>query len=425
MGVVGRAAKAHPAIAMGLAGLAALPAGHAEGRDLPFRGVLAGRAIGIEGQPTWLRGGFGRLTEGAGGPADREVTARAEAHLGLEWRPTETWLVQAHGVFHGEPADYGGTRAGLVEAFVQYRPELTPTVALRLKAGLFFPQTSLETSDPLWQSPYTLTLSALNAWIAEEVRPAGLDAAVVVRTGTDGRAELAAGLVGATDTAGTLLAWRGWTLGDRLSGVGEVLPLPPLPSLGEGGGFAKQREGTRPVDELDGRPGWQARVRGGRPGRFEVRAAYLDNRGDRALHRGQYAWRTSFVTAGLELHLGPQWTLLAEGAAGDTGMGVVEPDRPHVEMGFRAGYALLSWGSGPWRLSGRLDAFRNVDHDGTEEANQEDGWAWTAALLWSPSVHWRVGAEYLDLRAQRPAAAPVASADTDGRRAVIEVRVRF
>lgn len=406
-----------------LAGMAA--AGSVEGGELKLQGVLAARGIGIEGQPTWLREGFGRLTEGAGGPGDRDSTARGEAHVGLDWRPAETWLIHAQGVLHGEPSDYGGAPAGLVQAFVQYRPELTPSVSLRFRAGTFFPQTSFETSEPLWQSPYTVTLSALSTWIAEEVRQTGLDAAVFVKAGTDDRIEIAGEITAANDSVGALLAWRGWTHGDRLTTVGELLPLPPLSSLAPGGGFADQRDdGTRPIEELDGRAGWQARVRWERPDRFELRAAYQDNRGDRLLHRGQYAWKTAFATAGLALHAGEAWMLLVEGMAGETGMGVIGSDRPHVDMRFRTGYALLSWQAGAWRLSGRLDGFRNLDRDGTAEPNQEDGWSWTAALFWTPADHWRLGLEYLDLRAQRPAA-PVASTDTDGRRAVVELRFTF
>lgn len=420
-----RPRRRYPWLAWIVAGVVGGPAGGESG-EFTLQAALSARGLGVEGQPTWLRQGFGRLTEGADGPGDREITARGEGHLGIEWRPAETWLVHAHGVAHGEPSGYGGTPAGLVQAFVQHRPELTPRLALRFRAGLFFPQTSLETSDPLWQSPYTVTLSALNTWIAEEVRQVGLEAAVLLRPGNDDRVEVAGEVTGANDSSGALLAWRGWTVGDRLTAVGEILPLPPLPSLDPGGGFADQRDdGTRPVDELDGRPGWQARLRWERPGRFELRAAYQDNRGDRLLHRGQYAWKTAFATAGLELHAGAAWTLLVEGMAGETGMGVIGSDRPHVDMRFRVGYALLSWQSGAWRLSGRLDGFRNLDRDGTAEPNQEDGWAWTAAVLWSPASHWRLAAEYLDVRAERPAAAPVASTDTDGRRALVELRFTF
>jgi hypothetical protein len=46
---------------------------------------------------------------------------------------------------------------------------------------MYFPQPSRENVDPLWSSPYTITLSALNTWIGEEVRLTGLEAALVHR----------------------------------------------------------------------------------------------------------------------------------------------------------------------------------------------------------------------------------------------------
>jgi len=394
--------------------------------DLDVQGVVAGRGLWAQGQETWLRGGFGRLPEGARGPGESTSAVRGQIHLGIDWKPSEVWLVHAQGVLQGEPSSYGGRRAGLVEAFAQFRPELTPRTSLRFRLGTFFPQTSLENVAPLWQSPYTLTLSALNAWTAEELRLTGLEAAVLWKSRGDDRFELSGALFGLDDTLGALLAWRGFSLGDRLSTVGETLPLPPLASLGPGRPFAEQRPGTRPLDELDDRAGWQVRARWSRPNAAEVRVAYLDNRGDRRLHEGQYAWDTRFTTAGLELRLGPAWRLLVEGAAGDTGMGPGVPGGARVDVRFRTGYVLLSWSVGKWRLSTRLDGFRNRDRDGTAEPDQESGRAWTVAVFLQPTHAFRFGAEYLDLRAQRPAAAySGADPDTDARRGLLEVRLAF
>ena len=132
--------------------------------------------MAVESRDPWINGAFGRLTDG--GDATRfEGMPRGDAHLGLDWSPSEVLLVWLHGTARTEPGAAGGWRAGLVEAFVQYRPELTPAVALRARAGLMFPPTSRENVDPLWQSPYTLTLSAVNTWLGEEVRLGGLDVA--------------------------------------------------------------------------------------------------------------------------------------------------------------------------------------------------------------------------------------------------------
>src|SRR5258706_10236496 len=170
-----------------------------------------------------------------------------------------------------------------------------------------FPSTSFETTRPLWSSPYRLTLSALDTWIAEELRPTALEAALVRRgRSRDHEVEVGAAVLAGADTSGALLAWRGWTFGDRLVTIGERVPLPPLASFEPGGGFAQQRSGTTPTAELDGRPGWMARVRWSAGPRAGLQVWALDNAGDRPLHRGQYAWRTQPIAAGVTLAPGPR-----------------------------------------------------------------------------------------------------------------------
>lgn len=393
--------------------------------ELDVRGVAAGRGIAVESREAWIDGGFGRLTEGES-ETGFVGFARAEAHLGVEWAPAGPWLLRLHGTARTEPGAAGGWRAGLTEAFVQYRPELRPALALRFRAGLQFPPTSRENVDPLWQSPYTLTLSALNTWIGEELRPIGLDAALVAGETGGSRVELAGMAFGGADTAGALLAWRGWSMGTRLSVAGETLPLPRLPTLAPGGAFGEQLEaGTRPIDELDGRVGWHARARWSREGRGLLQAAWTDTRGDRGLHDGQYSWATRFASLAAEVELG-RLRLVAEATSGETGMGLASG--PHVDLRFRAGYALASWSSAgeTVRVSARYDRFRNDDRDAVAEPNQESGWALTLAAFGAPRPWLRVGVEYLELRSDRPAAAFAgAGADTHGRRAQVELRLRF
>lgn len=402
----------------------ALGAG-APARALDVHGVLSARGVASSGPRGWLEGGFGRLTEGGQGDETRGLF-RGEAQLGLDWRPGEAWLLRVHASAHGEPASAGGQRAGLTEAFLQFRPGLTARTSLRVRAGLFFPPTSLENVDPLWQSPYTVTLSALNAWIGEELRLAGADAAVVLQ-GERNRLELGGAAFGAADASGTLLAWRGFAFGDRLSTVGETLPLPPLVTLRPGGEFADQRDdGTRPLDELDGRVGWHARARFARESAFRLQAAYTDNRGDRALHRGQYAWRTRLAQAGLEASLGASVMLLAEAAVGDTGMGPAVVGGPYVDLRYRVGYVLLSWRVGRLRFSGRVDGWDGEDRDGTAEPNGERGWSATGAVFYQPARVLRLGAEFVAVRADRDAAAfSGGPRSTDADRATVELRLVY
>jgi hypothetical protein len=178
------------------------------------------------------------------------------------------------------------------------------------------------------------------------------------------------------------------------------------------------------MDELDGRLGWQARARWTRPGSFLLQAAYLDNGGDRELYHGQYSWETRFGQFGGELHLGPSVVLIAEGAMGDAGMG--PPQAAHVDVRFRVGYLLLSWGGEKARVSVRHDRFENEDRDGTAEPDGESGYAWTVAALWRPHPHVRLGVEFLAVRGDRPAAAySGANPDTDASHLLGEVRVTF
>ena len=169
-------------------------------------------------------------------------------------------------------------------------------------------------------------------------------------------------------------------------------------------------------------PGYAARARASFGHALRVQGAFTDNRGNRRLERGQYSWETRFGQAGLELRLGPQVTLLAEGAQGDTGMGPALPGGPQVQLRFRVGYALVSWSRSAWRLSARVDGFENEDRDATAEPDEESGWAVTTAAFWKPNRFVRLGIEYADVRSDRPAAVPAAG---DDRRGTLELRLAF
>ncbi len=417
--------SSRPRLGLALAAWLAATGASSVAGELKLQGLAAGRAVAVKSRSAWIDGGYGRLTEG-GSVQDFEGLARGEAQLGVDWTPSERLLLRLHGTARTEPDAAGGARGGLAEAFLQFRPELRPELALRFRAGLVFLPTSRENVEPLWQSPYTLTLSFVNAWIGEELRPLGLD--VVLETGVPGgsRFEFGGMAFGASDTAGALLAWRGWAMGARLSVGGETLPLPPLPTLAPGAAFGEQQaSGTRPVAELDGRLGWHARGRWSRSGTGLVQAAWTDTRGDRGLHDGQYAWATRFASLACEAQLG-RVRFVAEGLWGETGMGLATG--PHVDLAIRAGYALVTWSSAgdTLRLTARYDAFDNRDRDDVAEPNEESGFAWTAAALYAPRPWLRLGVEYLDLRGDRPAAAFAGTpAGAGARRGQAELRLLF
>src|SRR6185295_10665879 len=139
----------------------------------------------------------------------------------------------------------------LVEAYFKYRPVSTTPLRWSFKAGAFFPPISLENDGIGWTTPWTLTPSAINSWVGEELRTIGGETTAEWR-GQGYEIEATAALFGVNDPAGTLIAEHGWTFGDRPIGLFDRSRLPN----------ATLRPGMRapiytmPMQEIDGRVGW-------------------------------------------------------------------------------------------------------------------------------------------------------------------------
>jgi hypothetical protein len=308
----------------------------------------------------------------------------AHAHLGVDYAPAG-WLS-----LHAS-----GTEDGVIEGHATVRRE-RGLDDIQLRAGAFFLPTSRENRDDNWASPYTLGFSALNAWIAEEVRPIGVD--LQARHITSRGHTLSGGVTAfrGNDTMGTLLAWRGWSHGDRLSAVGETVELPRLPSLADDGPFHKQRDaGTQPFgSDLDGNTGWSARLRYG-----PVQYTYVDNNGDRDLHGDQYSWATRFHLIGAELGDPDRFIVISEWMRGDTYMGL---GQPFVAADFQTSYLLASWRRGRQRFSARYELFSTTDRDqSAAEVNDESGRAWTLTYLFDVTPRLRAAAEFLQVAGHR------------------------
>lgn len=345
---------------------------------------------------------------------ERRLHAGIEAQLAALWEPGIDWRLFAQAVLRSDWRDAGNT-AGLVEAHLDRDFYLRNDQRLRVRVGQFFLPTSREAVDAMWQSPYTPTLSALNSWIAEEFRPIGVDLSWHSRADAERSFEAALTAFGGNDSAGTLLAWRGFAWHDRIGVFGEVLPLPALPSLVDGAEFGHQRnDGTRPFgSDLDGRVGWSLRASYGPPERLRGFASAVDTRGDRGLHRGEYAWRTRFALLGLEWQPAPRWSIAGEWLRGDSGMGFAPG--PRVQIDFRAAYLLASFAPDErWRFSARVEGFAIDDRDGVVEDNDDRGHALTLAALRQFGEHWRAAVELIRAEGRHAAAPLLGEAIDDG-----------
>ena len=387
---------------------------------------VSGRGTYATGPQSWLAGGFGRLDAGADGPKDSQQDLFAVAQVGADWTPSKYFDVHASGVARRMPNGYGGRAAGLVDAYADVRGFFGAN-ELQLRAGQFFLGTSRENRGDLWTSPYSITFSALNTWIGEEVRPVGADLQWQHTTDSGYIITGAATAFRNNDTMGTLLAWRGWSLGNYLPVYNEKLPLPPLFSLAPTGSFSRQQDGTVPFSsDLDGRTGYSERVRISAPERAMLQFTHVDNRGDRELYHGQYSWYTDFNLIGAEVGTADTTVFSVEYLDGYSEMG--ETTRPGwVDMDFSAWYALLSHKTERFRWTARFDDFATKDLDHSRgETNTEHGHAWTLAWFYDPGTHVRAGVEFVSVTGNRPAAAESGfDPNLDAKTLTLEVRYRY
>ncbi|MFI5413600.1 MAG: hypothetical protein ACHQ0I_03325 [Candidatus Lutacidiplasmatales archaeon] len=270
----------------------------------------------------FLDGGLGKARYGGDGesPGTRLRFAQTSAVVRASAGETLSARVQLNVDTDPHPSS-GLKGVDVIEAYVAFAPRLSDTVGLRLRGGFFFPPISLENDGPSWTPTRTLTPSAINSWVGEEVRTTGLEASLhaflprsdLVVTGA---------LFGWNDPCGSLLTYRGWAFDDRLSGATDRIPLPSDPGFEPTHEFPQQADWVAPFREVDDRAGWYAAGSWSVPEKLELRLLRYDNRGNWvSVQRGQYAWETRFWAAGLRAPIAGGLELLAQGMTGRTRMG--------------------------------------------------------------------------------------------------------
>ena len=388
-------------------------------------GFVGARAAAVDAERSWMEGGFGRLP-GGDERGDWTGFGRGEAQLGLEFDDHVSWRARLHAIARLEDSDVVGDALGLTEAWLAWHRALGNSDELRVQAGMFFYPSSQENIDPLWGSPYTLTYSAINSWMAEEFRPIGLDLGWRHFLASGDELSVGGTVFGGNDTLGTLIAWRGWTMHDRLSVLGERLALPEAFSFEPGqvfGQFQRPFRTTPLTRDLDGRPGYALRLKGERPGQFGAQLAWIDNRGDRALHGQEYAWLTRFWLAGAHWQASESLELMAEWTMGETIMGF--RGAPWTKTEFRALYLMASLETGVGRWSLRHDRFHADDRLSNPAWGvfNDRGQAWTLAWIHQLGERARLGLELLWMDSERPLAAQSGRpADTGGRMLSVDWR---
>jgi len=379
---------------------AASPACAQSGTDL-FSGetvTLIGdaRIVGVDGETGWLQGGLGKARFDPDDPDGGFKVRPQLAEADLVWQPRFSWSLSGTVIVSAQqgqehPID-------LTEAVLAYKPMLPGPARLTIRAGAYWPAISLEHSGPEWAVTDTITPSAINSWIGDEIKVGGAEATLTAPFGSH-RVAATLGAFGFNDTSGTLLALRGWALHDQKATLLGHQPLPPLDGFLQSVQAAK----TRPFIEIDNRIGWYAKLGWSPAAAFELEYFHYDNRGDpeAVTDTLQWGWRTRFDNLGAVVSAGPL-TLKAQALAGRTEMGFPEPNKLWFDSTFRAAYLLETWGFDRGSLSARLDAF-GVDGRGGVAGPEysEDGWALTVAGRRRLGPHLTLLAEFLHVDSTR------------------------
>ena len=287
--------------------------------------------------------------------------------------------------FHGVANAYsdGEQQLGFTQAYFKYQPLMAGKTKVSAKAGFFYPALSVENTDIGWLSSHYLTNSAINSWIGEELRTAGLEI-TIKRPGRQRRSPWswqfhAAGFKG-NDTLGALLTWRGFALHDRQSLNNDEVNFAPFPAVVDPN-ILNSPSWNQPFHEVDKRWGFYLGVQANYLRKFDVRYYYYDNNADpNVVNRERlYSWHTKFHSVAARYMIDKDLELSMQLMHGDTIMGY-----KLVYADYSAGFISLTKKWQDHKVSARIERFvvSEDKYDMTpEDINSSRGSAFT--LNWT------------------------------------------
>jgi hypothetical protein len=278
---------------------------------------------------------------------------------------------------------------GLTEAYLLFRPYPFAGYRFRLKAGGFYAPISLENRASGWESPYTLSFSAIDSWLALEVRTLGIEGTLDWLGTRQGHAfdfGVTGGVFGWNQGTGAVIAGDGFALTDRQTALFGRIGQPWNAPL----------NGAEPFLQFDHREGLYGGFEARYLDRIVLRALHWDNRADPTQVdevSDFYSWQTRFNSVGLRIEGDYGLTGIVQWLQGST---TTAPEGEWYSWPFRSEYALLSERLGRSSLTARYDRFE-VDSIGAEGYGAQNGHAWTLAYVFNANSHWRFTLEWLQV----------------------------
>jgi hypothetical protein len=293
-------------------------------------------------------------------------------------------------------ADRQSNPLDLTEAFAEIRPYPHGLWRSRLKIGAFYAPISLENRLQGWRSAYSLSPSAINTWVGEELRTFGAEYDLDWlgrQRGHDWELSAGGSVFGWNESAGQLITERGWAIHDRQATVFGKIGQPSGP-------ITDQRLLTA---EGDDRAGYYVDGTAKYLDTLELRALHYDNRADLGAYsfaRNTFPWLTQFDSAGARWTPSRHWTVISQWLSGKT---CVVSDS--ICWNFSSEFLLASWSYGPNRLSGRYDRFdvtQLASDEDDEEGYVNHGHAWTFAYERDLNRHLSLALEFLQIDSRYP-----------------------
>lgn len=313
------------------------------------------------------------------GGANRDLFRVNEAALTLQGRINWSWTASITAKY----AHNAKNPVDVSEAVLTFKPVSTSPWRFNARLGSFFAPISLENTGTAWTSPYTLTSSAINSWVGEELKTFGGEATLGYRFENGDHVDIFGAGFGKNDTTGTLLAFRGWRMHDYEATMLDGFKLPNQAHIQNI--FPKQAMTTQPFVEVDGRAGFYTGFNIERPDVMKFRAFYYDNMANPTIvEQGQYGWHTRFGSAGLKVDMPFELTFIEQSMLGNTQMGGLVGNHAAVDVNFWAHSFLLSKKIiDGHRFSVRYDIFGTHENDDLlENPNETNGSAWTVNYNW-------------------------------------------
>ncbi|HTV79822.1 MAG TPA: hypothetical protein VMF03_16330 [Steroidobacteraceae bacterium] len=341
------------------------------------------RLVASDAPDAYADGGLGVLRYGA----DRDGVQLGRARFALSQDLGDLLTLKldasAWGQHDRNPVD-------LTEAYLQLHPYPVGDFRARVKVGAFYAPLSLENRAAGWEPAYTLSSSAMDTWVAQELRTLGAELKLEwlgTHSGHDFDGSAVLGVYGWNEGAGDSLIDNGFMISDWQGSL--------FGRVGRPGGVTGA---NREYFEADHRAGTYAGLEVHYLDRITVLGLHYDNHADPAAEDealDAYAWETRFDTAGVRAESDSGWTAIVQWMAGAT---YVAPDEVGLlGWDFVTRYVLVSRRFGAHTVSARYDDFKVSAEQAFGEGDQT-GHALTLAYRYEPNAHWRFTLEGIRAR---------------------------